>query len=405
MINFLYILTVASWILSFFYIYKYKLKITNKLFFYGLLLYVIPAIYLPTITDVGLFETVGIKTLERVDFYWFDGTNHGTYPFLPFMLWFYAFAHKISSLTSLNFIFLVRLLVIGAVVLNVFIIRKILGSNSKSKRVQAIFLFSPISFFVASFHAQVDYVLASLVLLSVWLLIKKQQSIILSGVSFGLSILTKTWSIIFFPLFLINIQKTKNIGLWILGSVTILMIFVLSYIQLFRSSFSLLFETLSSHAGGVPGTWGLTGFLALFKSYAKAFSLIINFLEVNSFFVVGLGLVVAYIIILYKKIDLLTSFVLLLLMFLIVTPGWGFQYISWIVPFAAVAGFNKRLKLFSLIATPYIILAYSLIAFEEYFTDQKNIFSNMSIILSLAAWLYVINWFFEIIRSNVLKKE
>ena len=89
--------TVALWITIFFFITKFDPYLNLKLCLLALVIYLIPAFYLPTIPDVGLFETVGIKLIERVDFYAFDGNNHGTFPFLPFMNWFYAVAHILSN--------------------------------------------------------------------------------------------------------------------------------------------------------------------------------------------------------------------------------------------------------------------------------------------------------------------
>src|SRR4030042_5550649 len=200
------ILTILLWLISFLVVILLFKQLNSKLWIFAFILYTLPAFYLPTIQDVGLFESVGIKFLERVDIYAFDGPNHGTYPFLPLMNWFYAISHILSKTINLPFIFFVRLLMIAAVFGTTILIGK-LNRTREVKKDQLFFLFCPINLLVFSLHGQADILLIFFLLLSVYFLTIRQKSIIKSAITLGFSILVKSWSIIFIPLFLISLRK------------------------------------------------------------------------------------------------------------------------------------------------------------------------------------------------------
>lgn len=389
------IITIFVWIIIFFTVNNFHTRISSKLWLLAFLIYIIPALYLPTISDVGLFETVGIKLLERVDFYVFDGENHGTFPFLPFMNWFYALAHVLGKVTTLSFIFFVRLLMITAVFTTTIMIGK-LNKSQDSKKDQLFFLFNPVNLLVVSFHGQADILLIFFVLASIFFLKQKHKSIVKSAVLMGLSILTKTWSVIFIPLFFIKIKEFSKKCLWLLTQAVIIFLITGFYVRLFHSDFALLVETLTSHVGGAPGFWGYTGFMSLVSELIPSVSWLINSLEDKARYILIFAFLVAFALIVKKRIPLLPSIVILLLTFKLATPGWGIQYTAWILPFAAVSGMTKSLKTYSYLAIPYVAFSYLLIITNH---SNSEFLSIVSIAIGLPVWVYVIYWIVQLLKK------
>ena len=388
--------TVIIWDALFFFITRLYSYLNLKLWILAFAIYFIPAFYLPVIQDVGLFETVGIKLLERVDFYAFDGPNHGTFPFLPFMNWFYAISHVLSKETDLPFIFFVRLLMIAAVFGTTILIGK-LNRVKGVKKDQLFFLFNPVNLLVFSLHGQADILLIFFTLFSVFFLTSKKKSAFKSAVLMAISVLIKTWSIIFIPLFLIKLKNFPQIVTWLLTLIFIIGLTTSLYVKLFHSSFSLITETLNSHVGGAAGFWGYTGLLNLISKLIPSASLLINTLERNAIYSLIIAFGVIYFVIIKKHTPLLTSMVIFLLTFKLVSPGWGLQYTAWILPFAVARGMSKDFKTYSLLAILYLSLSYLLAVPSSQLQNQFLIFT--SIALGLIVWIYVIYWLVQLIKK------
>src|SRR3989344_1228744 len=389
--------TVIIWDALFFFITRLYSYLNLKLWILAFAIYFIPAFYLPVIQDVGLFETVGIKLLERVDFYAFDGPNHGTFPFLPFMNWFYAISHVLSKETDLPFIFFVRLLMIAAVFGTTILIGK-LNRVKGVKKDQLFFLFNPVNLLVFSLHGQADILLIFFTLFSVFFFTSKKKSAFKSAVLMAISVLIKTWSIIFIPLFLIKLKNFPQIVTWLLTLIFIIGLTTSLYVKLFHSSFSLITETLNSHVVGAAGFWGYTGLLNLISKLIPSASLLINTLERNAIYSLIIAFGVIYFVIIKKHTPLLTSMVIFLLTFKLVSPGWGLQYTAWILPFAVASGMSKDFKTYSLLAILYLSLSYLLAVPSSQLQHQFLIFT--SIALGLIVWIYVIYWLFQLIKKK-----
>lgn len=340
------------------------------------LVYIIPAFFLPAISDVALFETVGIHIAMRDDFYAFDRPTHGTFPFLPLMTWIYGLFHMLSVYTGINFVVFVRLFVILFVVLTTILIRKF-GRNPW------LLILNPITFLVVVLHGQVDAVLIFFVLAAIYNFEKPTKS----SIALALSLLVKNWSIIFAPLFLIQRQKLSHLLLGIIGFALTIGFFLLLHIRWFHSKPELFLETFTSHLGGSPGYFGYTAILNVlgFDSFAQ-------FLDNETTIILGAAFLAAYFISFVKKLNLVKSALLVVLTFLVFTPGWGLQYTFWILPFAIVAGESRKIIIYTLLATPYLSLAYL-------FLILKSDLQLAPIILGLPLWIFFVWWFYKIARS------
>ena len=285
---------------------------------------------------------------------------------------------------------------IGALFGTTILIGK-LNVKKQSGKDQLFFLFNPINLLLVSFHGQADILLFFFVLAAVFYLSKKHKSIIKSAMAISLSVLTKTWSVIFIPLFLIKIKKSSHLGLWLLTLLIITILFTGFYVRLFHSSFALLVETLTSHTGGASGFWGYTGFLRLISEFRPSIIWSINSLEDKSMHILIVAFLVAFAIIVKKRIPLLPSMVILVLTFILITPGWGLQYTTWVLPFAAASGMGKAVRTYSYFALPYLAFSYLLLV-SGY--SNKESLTIISIALGFPVWTYAAHWLVQLVKRQ-----
>ena len=346
-------------------------------------MYVIPAIYLPAVSDVALFETVGVKVLERTDFYAFDRPNHATFPFLPLFVWIYAIFHYLSVATGIPFVVFVRLLVI----LCIFGIVRLLP-----KETRLLFLFNPVVFIVSAHHGQADMAVALFAMLSVVAGAGKKTGHLMSGIYMSISVFVKNWSVILIPLFLLRLKSLS----WSLGFLAASFFMLGFYIRVMHANPKYIYESFVSHSGGAPGYFGVTGVLRLLSFVQPEFGKWILYVFDKSVYILIVAFTITYLFIIFKKFDIKKSILLLVLSFLIVTPGWGLQYASWVLPFAAFLGHSQvnKIRMYSLLAFTYLSVSYL-----SFFYYDFN-FSTITILLGIPVWIFAIWWFLGLLFTR-----
>ncbi len=351
--------------------------------------------------DVHLFESAGFFLTKKIDIYFIDQT-HGTYPFFPFLIFPYALAHLITNKwPTLPFSFLIKLILIPTIYALGGLIESVSQRQGVSKKEaqkrKILFILNPVVFFTVVFHGQADILLVFFFLLSLHLLqnIKKLASTISSGAFYGLSILTKTWSIIFWPLFIIKFKNLKKFFIHFAATVLPIFLICYAYTRYVGSSFRQVLSAVFGHPGGSVGYWGYSAAInlvsALFKyPQLRHFNQLIfgyssQILMAVFFF--------AYLIVVFQRLNFLKSALLIVLMFNIFTPSWGIQHSLWALPFLFLWKTKSGLY-YSLLATPYLFFAYlSVSRFSIDLTDLSRLFS-------LIPWAYSIKIFYETFKTN-----
>ena len=373
-----------------------------KFFFNRYLLWIVFLFYLlfsffikNPLQDVHLFESVGFYLTRKIDIYFIDQT-HGTYPFFPFLIFPYALAHLIvERWPILPFSFLVKLILIPTIFALGILIEKISilqGLNKKSAlQRKVLFCLNPVVFFTVVYHGQADIVLLFFFLLSFYLF----KNTILSGIFYGVSILTKTWSVIFWPLLLLKFKNPKQFLAHLASTFLVIFFVCFIYTRYLGSSFTRVFEAVTGHPGGSAGYWGYTALLFLFAQTLNNVNLanLIQILFEHSILILLISFFLTYSIIILKKPSFLTSALLLVLVFYLATPSWGIQHSLWALPFlflwSTKAGFS-----YSSIVTPYLFFGY--LSFLNLPFDV----TNLSRAFSLIPWAFSIKTFYEIIKNK-----
>jgi hypothetical protein len=203
----------------------------------------------------------------------------------------------------------------------------------------------------------------------------------LSGLLMAFSVMTKSWSVMFLPLILLYLKSLKKIIVYL----SIFCLTILAFGQLYQffvyTSFSRLFQAVLNHPSGASGYWGLTVLLP------QPFDKIYNHYR---FLILGLGLFGGFFLFYLKKPPLLQQFKIFILIVYVLSAGWGLQYTAWLVPFALLDQDWQRLKFYTLLALPYLALAYLNLA-----ACWKAVFLNNLILkLSFLPYFFCFYWLF-----------
>jgi len=375
---------------------------TYRFLLFLILLFQITAIALTKfeVGDVFLFSKAGHYLGEKLDFYEFDSA-HSQYPFFPFLMYFYSIFHLLAgSFNFFTFSFFLKLFLLLPCLWGLSFLVKSAGNNEIEKRLSQIqFLTSPIVYFVILFHGQTDVVLLFLFFASaiVSLPVLKTKNTLIGAIFFGLSILAKTWSVIFIPMYLLF---QKNLKKSLLFFLTVILILIADIFIYFKSVYYTKLDNIIpaiSKPGGPSGVWGLSFF---FSPFINA----VEFITKNNLVIFAILLSIIYFLVWKTKRNFWESCFLLILGIYLIIPNWGVQYLFWILPFIFIIkpGLSPKLvQTFTFLATAYLLASYTNIIFNRQAINLSYIYS-----LGIILWLFIFYWFvFEIFQKKRVIKS
>jgi len=252
--------------------------------------------------------------------------------YLPFMLRVTQSARFVSDWAHLPFAFCWRLLSIVADVGSALVLWKIVAASDAERKRKIsplaflLYVGSPVVIWVSGFHGNTDPIMIFFLLLSL-LLLQRQQAAWLIGVAFGMSLNIKLMPLIFVPLFLIFLKQPRRRIEYSISVVATVFCAGLPYF---------LQDTIfvSRRAFGYNGLyeiWGISRLLRLLPSQWQTLDFL--FMHGGRFLLLGaLLLCTLWMNRLRRKPDLLQQCAVLLLLFLVLTPGFGVQYLAWLAP-------------------------------------------------------------------------
>lgn len=332
------------------------------------------------IRDIELFESVGYHAANKLDIYYYD-SDHQLYPYFPLTALVLGTVKIIADFIRVEFLPLWRLVTLVSLLALTLLIKNILVLNKKrgESEKQLLFIFSPIAIFPVLFHAHHDVILLLFYFVAAWLLIFKPRPF-LGGLSFGISILAKTWSVIFLPLVFIEKIDSQRKKLFALGVILSVMSVTLFYWRLWHSQPERILDATTKYGGSWVVLWGPQGVLTLLANNQHLFS--------QTFRSVFMALIflAAYLVIIKRKFKLLVASGFLMLTFFIFTLSWAPQYVFWVWPFIVVNENLKVIKIFSLISLPYILVTYADLVWGLNFAALSTILSLPIWLLSLVLW-------------------
>lgn len=269
----------------------------------------------------------------------------------PLISWVLKIIRNVTISSGFSFQFVFRLMPIIADFLSIFIIWNLLSVLKVKNRILlcVICCINPINFFVSGFHGNTDPVFIFFILLAIYFI--KNNQFFFSGLCYGICICIKIIPIILFPVFFFYFRRKKEKIMFIASLALILAVVYLPY--LFKD-FHAVTQNIFAYTS-MGGIWGISRILLdisnnnylnrgvrdfayviyqMYGDYGKVFLLLI-ILSFSKFFMVK------------KKLKLIEGCFLVFSFFLIFSPGFGVQYLSW-------------LSYFSVLVVPYLGAVYLL---------------------------------------------
>jgi Glycosyltransferase family 87 len=338
--------------------------------------------FLNNITQFG-----GIGTYQRPGVFG-DPFNHP-----PFMIHVLKSLEYLSSLSGLPFSFWLRL---PAIIADI-------GSLWLSFRMKApplmLFLFAlcPASILISGFHGNTDPVMVFFVLLSIFF-VDRKNSEWLGGLAFGMALNIKVVPLIFVPAIFFFLPERKKALQFFSAALGTIVICSLPYI--FNGPILIARKTLGY--GGLYNRWGWSLILSFLFPSAGTTTLLgydagSIHLFLSRYFKYALMALIAILSWWMnresnRKPSLFFQCGTIVSLFLMLTPGFGVQYLAWLVPFV-IALRTLPTLFYYLTSGAYLFATYRLWSDGNwYYADSIKVRPPMLSVylLSLLCWLAVV---------------
>jgi len=317
---------------------------------------------------LGVGAGYDIESFTRVAQAFWQGTGvygselvSGRHPYLPLQLYWIAVAWRLSELTHLPFVFVVKLApILADVGMTALIFVSILRDTrdrTRAFRISLMYALNPVSLLVSAYHGQFDT--ETLVLLGLaWYWSTAQPGPwreALAATAFGLAILNKSWPALLLPLFLWRSVSWRRAMQFAFIAVGVPIVFTLLYTLRFPSDLKPMLARALTHAG-VAGWWGISAILGALRSSWPEAGNAIEWLGAWGRWLALAGVVLAFFVTIRRS--LLEGIVTSILAFYAFTSGFGLQWVLWVVPFALLLEDLQGVGLYVGAALIYMVPAY-----------------------------------------------
>jgi hypothetical protein len=240
----------------------------------------------------------------------------------PPMIYVLRAVHALAERTGLSFSFWMRLPAILADLGTIVAVSRLVRpAGAAATAVLALCAAAPVSIFVSGFHGNTDPVMIFFVVLSIALL-ERARPAWLAGAAFGLALGVKVVPLVFGPAILLWLPDTRR-RLEFFGSA--LLVVLATWAPLLVDAPVLVARHVLGYAS-TYGAWGLSRVLP--SEDLRRYGRILLVLAVLALSVrMNRGT---------KKVELYRQAGVVAFVFLAATPGFGVQYLAWLVPFTAM---------------------------------------------------------------------
>ncbi|MGB3716097.1 MAG: glycosyltransferase 87 family protein [Candidatus Promineifilaceae bacterium] len=371
----------------------------------ALVVRLVPSLLLPVGAgyDIESFRLTGEAFLAGEDVY--TSAAMGRHPYLPMQVYLIGLASYGAELTSLPFVFLIKL---PAVIADVIITAVIYSTGKRSGLSREVTLnwallyaLNPISIMVTAYHGQFDSVTVMLLLFA-WFFWHFGQRLLVSATALGFAILNKTWPVVFLPIILLRITTYRKRIIYTTLSVLIPVTFTIGYIVIFDADSRTMLNRALTHTG-VPGYWGLSAMLAVagdtWDTLQDAYD---GLTAIRRWLILAAGL---YALWRTKKQSSLEALVTVILCVFAVTVGMGLQWLLWVVPFAILANDIRWLKRYCLVGTLFLVFqlfGYHMVPWASHLFSPVTV-NTLLRLVSIPIWLVMAWWAIDRLkRARVL---
>jgi len=324
-------------------------------------------------------------------------------PFIhpPFMIHALAGWGALSRISGLPIGFWLRFTCAAADVGSLVLVMRMLRSTRRDPGTQialALFAASPIAILVSGFHGNTDPIMIFFVLLSVWYL-ESRRPAWLAGAALGMAASIKILPVLLAPAALLSLPGPRlRIG-FAAGAVAV---FLAASMPVLAEAPELVITRVLGY-GSQSGPWGLS-FFALASIQSPDISWVY---DVHTRY----GKIVSLLLILGATFwprprpspnALFMRAGFLMFLFLSLTPGFGVQYLAWLVPWVVALG-DGATVLYYLAGAAFLLSYYTAAAgrFPWYLANslERTAWTTTVISLGLICWVVVCCIAFIYVRS------
>ena len=335
-------------------------KILATLLILGTFIKLYLALFSPTSADANAFAEFleHSRQFGSSSLYEFRGSYNNIFNFPPAMIYVIKLLGNLVDVTGLPLKFWLRLLPSLADVGTFLLVCGLLRPKGSQFYALALLAFCPISIFINGYEGNVDGLMMFFVVLSVWL-VTREKPVWTAGIAFGLSISVKYVPVMFVPVFFFYLPNWKDrIQFFIACG----LVFLMGAFPFLIQKPNIVTAVLLGY-GSIYGVWGLSNVIInligmpqfLHPPYDPigTHAIVSAILKYLTF-----GLICALSVWMNsnkKKPDLFIQCGVVVALFLFVTPGFGIQYLVWLVPLVTAARLGINLTYVGM-TTIYLIL-------------------------------------------------
>lgn len=333
----------------------------------------------------------------------------------PLMSLFLELCAKLQHYFYNGFPFLMRLPAIIADIGSFILIYRLLKTYQESQKAfysALLFALSPIMIFISGFHGNTDPVFLFLILLAAYFFLRNSLS--LSALSLGLAINIKIVPLITIPVFFFFIESRKK-KLQFCG--ILMFAFAAGFAYHLANNFACVYRNIFSY-GGLQGIWGISQVL----SFHFGPEIVAKYLPVGKLLIFLTIVVSAYRLSLHhsgnrestffqegrqleqkKGNDFLFALSWTFMLFFVFTPGFGVQYLAWMVVPGILLGLRGALFI-NITGGLFLFLVYTFwcggTPWHYADSDSMGVWHGWPEFLALLLWLFIFLWAIQIFLSE-----
>lgn len=319
------------------------------------------AFFSPDTPDThGFVEYVNaIRQNGDIQIYYFRGSFNNPFNFPPSMIHFFKMLGVISDMTGLPLRFWLRISTSLSDLVTVLVVAELLRKHKDRFQLCALLLLCPVSVFINGYEGNVDGLMIACIVLSVYLI--ESRFPMFAGLALGCALSVKIAPLILLPVFFFYLPNVKTRLQFMIAAAAV---FVgLSSPYLFQDPPAVWHKVFSYSS--IYGVWGLTRIVVLIIGPP-------SFVH-PPYDVIGIHLAIAtllkYLVLVVLTVTslklnsrspkpaLILQVGMMMSIFLLLTPGFGLQYLLWLVPFVLPAG--TRITLLYWLASFSILFVFN----------------------------------------------
>ena len=376
-----------------------KRLIIKRIVIVGIGLATLMKLYLAATTN-GTLDVAGytdqlhkIRELGGIGTYYATVAIHNN-PFNhpPFMIHLLEVLGFLADATGISFRFWLRLVPsladVGSIIL-VWIMPSLRASQRFGKAALLCMVFCPISIIISGYHGNTDPVFIFFVLLAIYLLEAREQTL-LAGLAFGMALNIKVVPLMLLPMILCYLWPNLRKQLEFVGAAGI--IFIVGSMPYLLQDPAIIVKRVF----GYSSIYGLWGWSLLVKVFYPEFPRFLHppydvvgihgtFASVGKWVMLGLITAISYRMnSWHRRPFVFHQAGLIVAIFLTFTPGFGYQYLVWLVPFVVGLGLQATVIYYGM-AGLFLLVDYT--CFNNHFFYCNDM---LRVFLRIATWGSVI---------------